>query len=1022
MPPPALRSSLRLLALLVSLAFGVGACSKEEPPSPPPRPAGRPLQVERDPDITPREGLSQFKAAYEKAYRLQPDARITLALAELDHLLTGKPRSDVEVQFQDGRWQLRSGGADAGSLPEFPDFADALALLEARARQLGTHALELQPDASGKPAANREELSPFPLGRKTFEVLHQLNRDWAAGKRTGAAVREGARAMVSLSFQSLDLTETATIVPARAFAQLALARVITGSPFTEEQALLAVSLGYTQAARQLSAQLSPRAPLRLFLEEDDTRLGALAAAEAKRLHLARYLWVRRIAEMGHAERLQRLSKLRHAAVPDIHELAAYLRIRDFNLDRQWGLVLPTLVLREVATAAGSPGDDERAPRKKPSRGAGEELASRVKRIAERFDISRRGILPPFEEQLARVGDPSGFFLGAEAERAWFQALFFSAQYRLGLHYLDSLSSAEAADKFSKSLGSPSSPAGQEFVAWMTRLVQAKSGGGGEAELMKGLTELKSFGAAPLLRMFEELQDAADWGDPALSTMVRRLAAQLDTRPRHRNALAKAARSALSDFVLAEKLYRANFAATGDTGIEAWLAWIDRDTAKLRALLASADSSGRIKLDVLKHLVKSQQVDPAQLKQQLAPLLSEYGDEWSFTSDCVELLESHQRYADARAVAEQWVMRHPNAEGFERIFSHSAIARMHYREGNPTAGWEWAEPLIPSQQFGAMQRGALLLQALGEEDKAVSLAQQLYRRYPRVKALAVLAEVLWRSGRHEEAAKALASPARPLRTVDWRWHIGERFAAVFSSRPVADGRSAFLALRQARIGATELSQLTAEVSQAGNAELAFDLLSRVSVSGLQQLELLMRAYGDLKKWKGEEAALTWLKTRVSGGMLEPLSMFAFRAKASRVLWEVVPDSQGQNEGADYVWLMRAASSLQARDTDAVRQTALRERFGTDRASFYHQLGRYLMGLTSEEEIIATATTPKSKEELPFFLGFKAQVEGRYADTVTWYRAAIETGNPRMGEYRWAYDELSRLRSAELSLARMKEQSL
>jgi hypothetical protein len=29
---------------------------------------------------------------------------------------------------------------------------------------------------------------------------------------------------------------------------------------------------------------------------------------------------------------------------------------------------------------------------------------------------------------------------------------------------------------------------------------------------------------------------------------------------------------------------------------------------------------------------------------------------------------------------------------------------------------------------------------------------------------------------------------------------------------------------------------------------------------------------------------------------------------------------------------------------------------------------------------------------------------------------------MGEYRWAYDELSRLRSAELSLARMKEQSL
>jgi lipoprotein NlpI len=169
-------------------------------------------------------------------------------------------------------------------------------------------------------------------------------------------------------------------------------------------------------------------------------------------------------------------------------------------------------------------------------------------------------------------------------------------------------------------------------------------------------------------------------------------------------------------------------------------------------------------------------------------------------------------------------------------------------------------------------------------------------------------------------------------------------------------------------------------------------------------------------------MEWLRPKVPPPLLEPLGMFAFAQQADPVVWGLASAPEGTGETADYCWLMRAASSVRSRDSDPAHQAALRQRFEVDRPQFYHQVGRYLLGLSSEQTVIAAATTSQSRQELPFFLGFKAQVEGRYADAVTWYRAAVETGEPRMGEYRWSYDELSRLRSAELSLERMKADKL
>jgi tetratricopeptide (TPR) repeat protein len=447
-------------------------------------------------------------------------------------------------------------------------------------------------------------------------------------------------------------------------------------------------------------------------------------------------------------------------------------------------------------------------------------------------------------------------------------------------------------------------------------------------------------------------------------------------------------------------------------------------AKLESLLnaASPDVRGSVRLTALKYLMAEKKVEPGALMDKLRPVLATSGDDWGFISQCVDLLEAYERYGEARGLLEKWMEARQGSKAFEMVFARTALAQIYQAEGNATAAWNAVRPAVESWQWGALRRAALLSLELGKPEQALQLAQAASSRYPGSKSLSLLAEVHWRTGRPEEAAEALAQPERSVRLMDWRWRIGERFAAVFASRPVEEGLKAFQALQEKKIGATEMSQLAVEVNKAGNPALAFEMQTRLRAPGLQQLEFLMSAHGYMKQLKGEQAALDWLRATVPERMREPLSMFAFADREDAVLWEAIPLSDGTDENTDYVWLMRAAASLRTQARTEAHQRALDQRFSVDRPGYYHQLGRHLLGLIPQEAAIAAATTPKSREELPFFLGLKAQAEGRYEDAVTWYRNSVETGNPRNGEYRWAMNELYRLKQAELSLALLKQRAI
>ncbi|HDN27827.1 MAG TPA: hypothetical protein ENG03_12200 [Thioploca sp.] len=61
-----------------------------------------------------------------------------------------------------------------------------------------------------------------------------------------------------------------------------------------------------------------------------------------------------------------------------------------------------------------------------------------------------------------------------------------------------------------------------------------------------------------------------------------------------------------------------------------------------------------------------------------------------------------------------------------------------------------------------------------------------------------------------------------------------------------------------------------------------------------------------------------------------------------------------------------------------------------------------------------THKKAECEVAYYIGLQAQTEGRYFEASNWYRIAVETGLIKNGEYRWAYDQLTRWRGDNKSL--------
>jgi len=234
----------RSLALLLLLSSALLACNLLREPSKPSLPSAEVFDGKTRPSVleVPPE---RMQSALHNAYRLRPDARFLLAVQEVYWFMTGQPEGDVQLGFRDARWRVSCGNSEVGEVPEFPDFGDFLSVLSAWITRLNQlHPLRLAPGGQNHDAAIDQQLERF-FAPEAISALRQANRLWLQGERQPTLLQAATRAMVLLALQSLDETESADIVPAKALALLALTKTLTPYPVTREECLLSQVMGYS---------------------------------------------------------------------------------------------------------------------------------------------------------------------------------------------------------------------------------------------------------------------------------------------------------------------------------------------------------------------------------------------------------------------------------------------------------------------------------------------------------------------------------------------------------------------------------------------------------------------------------------------------------------------------------------------------------------------------------------------------------------------------------------------------------
>src|SRR5207249_7625252 len=129
-------------------------------------------------------------------------------------------------------------------------------------------------------------------------------------------------------------------------------------------------------------------------------------------------------------------------------------------------------------------------------------------------------------------------------------------------------------------------------------------------------------------------------------------------------------------------------------------------------------------------------------------------------------------------------------------------------------------------------------------------------------------------------------------------------------------------------------------------------------------------------------LKWLQKAVPSNQIDVAAYQAFADGEFDVLWDLVRQPN-QIDASGFLWLLRAAAAVKLGLQNTPRWEGLMSYYRQPGPSYYHVIGRHLLGLASEKEVLVLATDASRRCEISFYLGAKAQAEGRYEDASDWY---------------------------------------
>lgn len=995
------RACRSLQVALMAAAVVLGACKDEVRQGEPLVAYWVPEPVA--PSLTVGAGLDETRNKLYALHKLRPDARFMNAFARVSEVLTGSPGTNATADYADGNWVIKHDGKELGTVSSYPDFDELFELLLAHARK----------EAADNPleAGDRFEgpvPSLYPV-ESALAFLRKLQAAWEK-ERSSNHFLPAAEALAALVVQTRDPLEVADDLYAHALATTALATIYDDKRALRARCLLAAAMQYSRAAARLSLKLPDGDPIAAYLLRDDHLLAKLAdgpeaSAEARYLRLLRVVFLN-----DHKMEADLKTRYFPAGQKSLSILTLKFGLEQFRIAEMEEELLPWLVLDHLL----GKGVDLAADKVSVETGADAEFYLLIKTISVARKVGPDDIVRAVDSALARMEAPgrAGVF-DVKMETAFYRALAYTGFFRKAKFFTRDLNSEKSADRYAQVLDGMESSLGREVRQWFELWNAASFGRMKPKEIAAAQGKLERISAAGHYWLWERLQPRAEWGDSLLVTMARTLSRRMDSRVEHRFNLVQIAWTTLYDMVLLEKILT-SLCETAPGRYPRWDVWHARMAGNVDALKSMMEDTGlpvKTRVTVLAALRRVGSVEHAQVTGYFEALIAEQPSEWKLSEEYIDYLEGEEEYEAARDVARRWLAKYRSSPGLGAVTAQTKIARMYYNEGRFEEGMNAVEPARAGMWAGTLKRRGLLLSALGRYDEAIEQAHEWLDRYPTtVGAVALLAEVYWKMGRYSDGARTLARPPAQLRLQDWTERLGPAFMRAFGKGRDAAAMEAVSELLKSQVVIDGLIALSASASQEGRHKLAFDILNSLKASGIRVDDISRRGYQELKEAKGEEAALAWLGTRVQRDLMGRFAIMAYDGGEDELLFSFVPDPEGRDDVADYIWVQRAAAATRNPELAERHMKSLKAHYAQKGYSYYHQIGRFLVGEVGLSEMLALAGSPDVATEVAYYAGLKAEIEGRLSDASDWYRIVMELGQTREGENRWAREQLYRWRNA------------
>jgi tetratricopeptide (TPR) repeat protein len=645
------------------------------------------------------------------------------------------------------------------------------------------------------------------------------------------------------------------------------------------------------------------------------------------------------------------------------------------------------------------GVGEKVLRAMAPRSAGSKARSR-KQVTGTQPMSLAQQIQRFEAVLDPQPQPKGGVLsGSEFMRAQRRSLAYAALDEIGKHSLETQGATEMSRWFALGSSKRAGKRAAAFQRWYAHLAKSRVGRP-ELAALRADVDSAAPGPAQALRSYEALRAHVSPDDPSLREAARDLVRRMDSRPEHRVELATIAEHDLGALSIAERLETSAAAVLG-TSDPSRLAW----RARLRNDADTSSSDARQPPDAPGAMATATDLPDSVVGSQLARRLAAHPTAWEAAERYAAWLQERGKFASARGVLERWVSRTQGDSGsvVTSIDARTRIAHLLQLEGHPERGLQLLGELHRSGHFGAMERTALILQDLGQTNQALAIAWAAHRRAPQfAPGRALLTELFWRQGRYGEAAKVLQDGPRKLSGAAWTREIAPRYVAFFRTRESEGLQAAEALVRAGFDDRATFGAIPEALGAEGLNTLAFELQSRMPLSGAQGVESSILAYGHLKRDKGEGAAIQWIRRRVAEKDRVLLGILAHQEQHPELLWSMAP-SRLQGELGDYYWLLRAAACMVAGPSHPHYAETVGH-VGRARGTYRLEIAKYLLGLREESEVLVLAQTLRQRSEIYYFVGLKTERRGRLRDAADWYLMSVESGAGNNIESRWAMQRL------------------